>query len=380
MSGNAGPRPPRVGDWRITALLLLSCACGRSPTNPDATGGIDVLVTTEGVSVDTDGYTVTLQLADFGQSSPIVDRVGTNDILRVSSLDPGPYSVTLTDVRPTCTVSSTEPPLVDVIRVNATVSAGHTTLIQLHLTCRPPPPGRLVFVGAGGLTTINADGSGLRLLNTDSLYKAEPAWSRDGTRIAWVHGDHIEVINADGSGRVTLAPGNSPSWSPDGTRLVFSSGGQLYTMGSDGSGVTPLTEGFSNALYPDWSPTSDRIAFSGSRDGASGIYLIGADGSGVVQLTTAILYDNSLAWSPDGTRIAFNRMWRRNTDGDIFVMHADGSGITKVTHFTGDTPAWSPDGTKIVYRKDPGDLYFIAVDGTQEGLFIQGGRDPDWTR
>jgi len=37
------------------------------------------------------------------------------------------------------------------------------------------------------------------------------------------------------------------------------------------------------------------------------------------------------------------------------------------------------DGSKIVYRKDPGDLYFIGVDGTQEGRFIHGA-DSDWTQ
>jgi Tol biopolymer transport system component len=60
-------------------------------------------------------------------------------------------------------------------------------------------------------------------------------------------------------------------------------------------------------------------------------------------------------------------------------MNADGSGITMLTHYTGGTPAWSPDGSKIVYRKDPGDLYFIGVDGTQEGRFIPGS-EPDWAR
>jgi len=64
-------------------------------------------------------------------------------------------------------------------------------------------------------------------------------------------------------------------------------------MRSDGSDVTRLTDGF--ALYPAWSPTGDRIAFSGIRDSAGRIFQIRPDGNGLVRLTTAILYDYSPA-------------------------------------------------------------------------------------
>ena len=385
MSGNRGPRAPLVRHWRCAAHLVLVSACGGSPTSPDGSGGLSVVMTTDGVSVDSDGYTVTIQKTEDYRTIPVaVDTVGINGTLDLPVLEPGSYAVTVTDVRFTCTVTSADPALSDLIWLYATVRAAHTTLVRFHFTCRPPPTGRLAFIGAGGLSTINADGSGLTVLSTDSLFDGEPAWSPDAARIAWVHGDDIAVVNADGSGQVNLTNGvgrnASPSWSPDGTRLAFTStrdGGlpQLFVMGSDGSDVTRLTDGV--ALYPAWAPTGDRIAFSGYSDGVGGIFQIGPDGSGLTRLTTAILYDYSPAWSPDGTRIAFHRIWGRNRDGDIFLMNADGSGVTMLTRYTGVTPAWSPDGSKIVYRKDPGDLYFIAVDGTQDGRFIDGG-DPDW--
>jgi WD40-like Beta Propeller Repeat len=386
MSHNEGCKPPLVRHC-LTALLVLASACGGGPTGTDAPGGLSVVMTTDGVSVDSDGYTVTVQKSEGYQTIPVaVDTVGINGTLDLPNLDVGLYAVTVTDVRFTCTVTDTDPPLVDLIWLYATVRAAHTTVARFHFTCRPPPTGRLVFIGTGGLSTINADGSGLTVLSPDSLFDGEPAWSPDGARIAWVHGDDIAVTNADGSGTVNLTNGvgrnASPSWSPDGSRLAFTSTReselpQLFTMRADGSDVTRLTEG--SALYPAWSPAGDRIAFSGDSGGVGGLFQIRPDGSGLARLTTAILYDYSPAWSPDGSRIAFHRIWGRNRDGDIFLMNADGSDITMLTHYTGVAPAWSPDGSKIVYRKDPGDLYFIAVDGTQEGRFIHGW-DPDWTR
>jgi Tol biopolymer transport system component len=60
-----------------------------------------------------------------------------------------------------------------------------------------------------------------------------PAWSPDGTRIAFMGGPDgpteydIWVMNADGSNPVQLtdSPGPDwwPAWSPDGTRIAFAS-------------------------------------------------------------------------------------------------------------------------------------------------------------
>jgi hypothetical protein len=94
----------------------------------------------------------------------------------------------------------------------------------------------------------------------DIDYGLRPAWSPNGSRIAFVTAtDHdtteppgyIGVMNADGSARQLLADGGNPAWSPDGTKIVFSG---LQVMNSDGSGRTTVGEPQIGGLDPDWQP------------------------------------------------------------------------------------------------------------------------------
>src|SRR3989442_7570494 len=70
------------------------------------------------------------------------------------------------------------------------------------------------------------------------------------------------------------------------------------------------------------STADQKIAFGSDRDGNPEIYVMNADGSGVTRLTNNPATDFQLAWSPDGTKIAF----RTDRDGnwEIYVMNADG--------------------------------------------------------
>ncbi|MGB9723151.1 MAG: TolB family protein, partial [Chloroflexia bacterium] len=72
------------------------------------------------------------------------------------------------------------------------------------------------------------------------------------------------------------------------------------------------------------------------------IYVMNADGSGVTRLTNHPAGDKHPAWSPDGKKIAFQS--ERSGGTDIYVMNADGSGVTRLTNhpaYDGE-PSWSP--------------------------------------
>lgn len=182
----------------------------------------------------------------------------------------------------------------------------------------------------------------------------------------------IYLINADGTGLTNLtnypAGYQSLAWSPDGMRLAFSSdrdgNWEIYVMNSDGTGLTNLTNSPSQDFAPIWAPGGTEIAFvTGSQ-----LFLIHADGSGLTRLVdnVAIHAACPLSWSPDGLRIVF-------TSGpgnfDIYVVNVDGSGLTRLTEDpTQDwCPSFSPDGQKILFQRGefpPTDIFMMNADGS----------------
>ena len=112
---------------------------------------------------------------------------------------------------------------------------------------------------------------------------------------------------------------------------------------------------------------SGQIAFEAYRDGNSEIYVMNADGSGVTRLTNNSTGDYDPAWSPDGRRIAFGAS--RDGNLEIYVMNADGSGVTNLTNNPAydSRPAWSPGGRFVAfdsYRDGNFEIYFMKADGS----------------
>ena len=189
--------------------------------------------------------------------------------------------------------------------------------------------------------------------------------------------EEIYVMNADGSDvtRLTHTDGHIvgyPTWSPDGRRIAFSSdqGGnqEIYVMNADGSDLTQLTHSDRDHSGPAWSPDGQRIAFASGRHGDSSsymasrygsditqltgnfdIYIMNADGSGLTQLTNGAGSDLRPSWSPDGRRIVFQS--DRDGDPDIYIINADGSGLTQLTHNVrlDFLYGWLPDGQSSMF-------------------------------
>jgi hypothetical protein len=167
----------------------------------------------------------------------------------------------------------------------------------------------------------------------------------------------------------------SPAWSSDGTNLAFQSNRtgnmQIYVLSLADSSVSNLTNQTTfEHMEPTWSPDNTSIAFASNRDGNHDIYMMSAtDGSGVVNLTNQTTGDNhNPTWSPDGSKIAFETT--RNGTSEIYVMNVDGSAQQNLTNHPKNDwhPAWSPDGSHIIFTSDRDGKFEIykmdATDGT----------------
>ncbi|WP_457109327.1 hypothetical protein [Marmoricola sp. URHA0025 HA25] len=111
-----------------------------------------------------------------------------------------------------------------------------------------------------------------------------------------------------------------------------------------------------------------KIAFTSDRSGRNEIWLMDADGGNPDQLTDVAGGNDEAAWSPDGSKIAFISR-RASTPSELYVMHADGTGQTRLTFSdvfrNVHEPTWSPDGTQIAFQGGT-TLFVINADGTGE--------------
>jgi TolB protein len=213
--------------------------------------------------------------------------------------------------------------------------------------------------------TMQPDGGGVRNLTNDESPDFQPAWSPDGTQIAFVslhigssHFDQLYTMDPQGGDPTLLTDidgGNvqEPAWSPDGERIAFyvSFGGaiddELFIVGADGSDLMQLTDNARSDSDPAWSPDGTRLAFG--RDGT--IVTMDPDGTDVRRVTPKGIVGFDPSWSPNGRRLAFISHAASSSQYDLFTIRADGTGLMQVDGTKRDetNPSWSPDGRRIAY-------------------------------
>src|SRR5262249_12455593 len=189
----------------------------------------------------------------------------------------------------------------------------------------------------------------------------------------------VYTMNADGGDQRRFLgvrlPVCFPAWSRDGKKVafVFESGkpAGIHSVNSDGSHLRRLTAGRTD-FESTWSPDGDLLAFTRKFN----LYVVRADGSGLTALTHITAGQGVVVraprWSPDGKRIAFQ------LEGSRSVVYVFTLGARKMTALgAGSSPSWSPDGKRIVFEHN-GRLELTSPDGSKARFLVQ-GHGPTWS-
>jgi Tol biopolymer transport system component len=283
----------------------------------------------------------------------------------------GIYSLDLTTQETRLVYGSSEEINGSALRLNA---AGDT----LAFASKPSGSGDTAYE----IATVKADGTGLAKLTRNSVMDVYPAWSPDGSRLAYLSMPgptmQIHLVNSDGSNeRLLYDPGaggqaGDPHWV--GSTIAFTQASSIWTMTADGKNPTQITHPpnagkWGSAPLPagDYDPrlspdgraiVFERMVDTASQNGGYDLFVVNADGSGETRLTDTAWAQGLATYSNAGSRIlwvvaAIEGLGKYR----LYMMDANGGNGRDVT------PSYYPPSFlchAAVFAKDDKSIYFVG--------------------
>ncbi len=271
----------------------------------------------------------------------------------------------------------------------------------------------VTFDHGGDIYITDFSDDPISITHTDT-YEMIPAWSPDGTQIAFLSSDSYRTWNESRLIVITLATGElrplsdvmfssettltwspngryiaatlgtifivdiesgeasrlpidcgtcSVNWLPDSSGLIFSSGGELFSIDLDGNILQQLTSSPPNASRPALSPVSNEVLFASSYEGVPGLYSVNLEDLTINQVVALPGYEwFPHLWSPNGQYIAIGVFpaFRSEVDvpggADVFITNSDGTGMQAITGDGLDSLiGWANDNQHVIYYEgEPG--------------------------
>ena len=259
-----------------------------------------------------------------------------------------------------------------------------------------------------------------------TLGLAVAGWGQADGKIAFISDregyEDVWIMNADGSDPVNLTQGRhcaTPAWSPDGTQIAYiylddyprgRYGGEIWLMDADGGNPQQLTDDSVDKTSLSWSADGRSIYYvvrwtaemtkeseAGERDGPDA-FVMALDGSGPSPVDwREVPHFRYSSRSPDGTKEAIIVLRTKGDEENLARLQITNIGehepsviplpdlprnatVSDATWIT--KPTWSPDSMRMAFTSltRPGLIWAVDIDG---GNLVEltnglGGRGPAW--